>query len=109
MKRCMHSMYIPVCNSRLLYVCYMYVRCVAATVPVAFPNAPNDLINAPDIFRLPSNSGLKSIFWPFMIRQTTSKYLAVWRIKNGQNIDFRPELLGKRKMSGALIKSSGAF
>jgi hypothetical protein len=36
-----------------------------------------------------------------MIRQTTSKYPAVWRIINGQNIDFRPELLGKRKMSGA--------
>jgi hypothetical protein len=41
-----------------------------------------------------------------MIRQTTSKYPAVWRIINGQNIDFRPELLSKRKISAALISQS---
>jgi hypothetical protein len=41
-----------------------------------------------------------------MIRQTTSKYPAVWRIINGQNIDFRPELLSKRKIYAALISTS---
>jgi hypothetical protein len=32
--------------------------------------------------------------------------LVVWRIINGQNIDFRPELLGKRKISATLISQS---
>jgi hypothetical protein len=41
-----------------------------------------------------------------MIRQTAGYLLVVWRIINGQNIDFRPELLGKRKISAALISQS---